>query len=97
VEERHFANWAVAAGIKARLDMFGILVLVFAAASSGGIMRDLLIGSVPPAAVKEWWYLRVSLAAGVIMFYWHPRFHHLRRMILVFDAAGLAVFAVAGA
>jgi uncharacterized membrane protein YeiH len=92
-----FALSGAAAGIRARLDLFGILVLSFAAASSGGIMRDLLIGSVPPAAVKEWWYVAVSLAAGLTMFYWYPRFHRLRSMILVFDAAGLAVFAVAGA
>lgn len=78
-----FALSGAAAGIRARLDLFGILVLSFAAASSGGIMRDLLIGSVPPAAVKEWWYVGVSLAAGLTMFYWHPRFHRLRSMILV--------------
>ena len=91
-----FALSGAAAGVKARLDMFGVLVLSFAAASSGGIIRDLLIGSVPPAAVKDWWYVGVSLAAGLAMFYWHPRFHRLRSTILVFDAAGLAVFAVAG-
>jgi uncharacterized membrane protein YeiH len=91
-----FALSGAAAGIKARLDVFGVLVLSFAAASSGGIIRDLLIGSVPPAAIKDWWYVGVSLAAGLTMFYWHPRFHRLRSTILVFDAAGLAVFAVAG-
>lgn len=91
-----FALSGAAAGIKAKLDMFGVLVLSFAAASSGGIMRDLLIGSVPPAAIQEWWYVGISLAAGLTMFYWHPKFHRLRTMILVFDAAGLAVFAVAG-
>jgi uncharacterized membrane protein YeiH len=91
-----FALSGAAAGIRARLDVFGVLVLSFAAASSGGIIRDLLIGSVPPAALKEWWYVGVSLAAGLVMFYWHPRFHRLQSTILVFDAAGLAVFAVAG-
>jgi uncharacterized membrane protein YeiH len=91
-----FALSGAAAGIKARLDVFGVLVLSFAAASSGGIIRDLLIGSVPPAAVKESWYVGVSFAAGLVMFYWHPRVHRLRSTILVFDAAGLAVFAVAG-
>ncbi len=91
-----FALSGAAAGIRARLDVFGVLVLSVAAASSGGIIRDLLIGSVPPAAIKQWWYLGVSLAAGLAMFYWHPRFHRLRTLILMFDAAGLAVFAVAG-
>jgi uncharacterized membrane protein YeiH len=92
-----FALSGAAAGIKARVDLFGVLVLSFAAASAGGIMRDLLIGSVPPAAVKDWWYVGVSLAAGLTMFYWHPRLHRLRSTILVFDAAGLAIFAAAGA
>jgi uncharacterized membrane protein YeiH len=91
-----FALSGAAAGIRARMDVFGVLVLSFAAASSGGMMRDLLIGSVPPAAVKEWWYVGVSIAAGLAMFYWHPKFHRLRNTILIFDAAGLAVFAVAG-
>lgn len=91
-----FALSGAAAGIKARLDVFGVLVLSFAAAASGGIMRDLLIGAVPPAAVKQWWYVAVSLAAGLAMFFWQPKFRRLRNTILVFDAAGLAVFAVAG-
>lgn len=91
-----FALSGAAAGIKARLDVFGVLVLSFAAASSGGIIRDLLIGSVPPAAIKIWWYPVVAFAAGLVMFYWHPRFHRLRGTILVLDAAGLAVFSVAG-
>ena len=43
-----FALSGAAAGIKERLDLFGVLVLSFAAATSGGITRDLLIGSVPP-------------------------------------------------
>jgi uncharacterized membrane protein YeiH len=91
-----FALSGAAAGIRGRMDVFGVLVLSFAAASSGGIIRDLLIGSVPPAAFKDWWYVGVSLAAGLTMFCWHPRFHRLPNTILMFDAAGLAAFAVAG-
>jgi uncharacterized membrane protein YeiH len=91
-----FALSGAAAGIRRRMDVFGVLVLSFAAASSGGIIRDLLIGSVPPAAFKDWWYVGVSLAAGLTMFRWHPRFHRLPNTILMFDAAGLAAFAVAG-
>jgi uncharacterized membrane protein YeiH len=87
------------AGIKERLDLFGVLVLSFAAASAGGIMRDLLIGAVPPEAISDWRYLGVSLLAGLIMFFWYPvsaRLDKLRNLVLIFDGAGLAVFAVAG-
>jgi uncharacterized membrane protein YeiH len=87
------------AGVKERLDLFGVLVLSFAAASAGGIMRDLLIGSVPPAAISDWRYLAVSLLAGLVMFFWFPRserLHKLSNFVLIFDGAGLALFAVAG-
>src|ERR1044072_7165070 len=95
-----FALSGGAAGGKERLDLFGVLMLSFAAASAGGIMRDLLIGAVPPAAISDWRYLAVSLLAGLIMFFWYPiseRLRTLRNHALVFDAAGLALFAVAGA
>lgn len=94
-----FALSGAVAGVKERLDLFGVLVLSFAAASAGGIMRDLLIGAVPPAAISDWRYLGVSLLAGLIIFVWFPRserLHKLGNLVLVFDGAGLAVFAVAG-
>jgi len=91
-----FALSGATAGVKRRLDLFGVLVLAFAAASSGGIVRDLLIGAVPPAAVSDWRYLAVSIVAGVTTFYWHPFIARLRSPVLVFDGAGLALFAVSG-
>ena len=54
------------AGVRRQLDLFGVLVLSFAASTFGGITRDLLIGSVPPAALQDWRYLGVSLLAGCI-------------------------------
>ena len=95
-----FALSGAVAGVRERLDLFGVLVLSFAAASAGGIMRDLLIGAVPPAAISDWRYLAVSLLAGLIVFFWYPiseRLRNLSNHVLVFDAAGLALFAVAGA
>src|ERR1700730_3563866 len=91
-----FALSGATAGVKRRLDFFGVLVLSFATANSGGIARDLLIGAVPPAAVSDWRYLAVSLLAGAITFYWHPVIDWLRSPVLVFDGAGLALFAVSG-
>jgi uncharacterized membrane protein YeiH len=54
------------------------------------------MGSVPPAAISDWRYLAVSLLAGVITFYWYSAVDRLRSPVLVFDAAGLALFAVSG-
>ncbi|HWJ95845.1 MAG TPA: TRIC cation channel family protein, partial [Telluria sp.] len=62
-----FALSGAAAAIKRRLDIFGVLVLSFAAAVSGGIVRDLLIGATPPAAINDVRYLAVSVLAGIVM------------------------------
>jgi len=92
-----FALSGAVAGVRRRLDLFGVLVLAFVAANSGGIVRDVLIGATPPAAIRDWRYLAASLLAGVLIFYWYPSIKRLRSPVLVFDAAGLALFCVAGA
>src|ERR1700676_4179239 len=92
-----FAISGATAGIRRRLDLFGVLVLSFAAANSGGITRDLLIGAVPPVAIEDWRYAAVALLAGVITFYGAELVERLHNPVLIFDAAGLALFAVAGA
>jgi uncharacterized membrane protein YeiH len=92
-----FALSGALAGAKRGLDLFGVLVLSFAAGNSGGITRDLLIGAVPPGAVGDWRYLGVSLLAGILTFYCSPLIVRMWNPILIFDAAGLALFAVTGA
>ena len=91
-----FALSGAAAGIRHRLDIFGVLVLAFVAANFGGITRDILIGSVPPVAIQDSRYVGVSVVAGVIAFFWYPVTERLRSPVLVFDALGLALFAIVG-
>jgi uncharacterized membrane protein YeiH len=92
-----FALSGATAGVRRRLDLFGVLVLSFAAANAGGIARDVLIGATPPAAISDWRYLAASIAAGVITFYGATAIERLRHPVLIFDSAGLALFAVTGA
>jgi uncharacterized membrane protein YeiH len=91
-----FALSGAMAGARHRLDLFGMLVLSFVAASSGGIARDLLIGAVPPAAIGDWRFIVVSSLAGLVTFYGYRTTNRLRNLILVFDGAGLSLFAVSG-
>lgn len=91
-----FALSGAMAGVRRRLDIFGVLVLSFAASTSGGIARDLLIGAVPPAALQDWRYLAVSIAAGLLCFFWSSLIEKLRNPVRMLDAMGLALFAVAG-
>jgi uncharacterized membrane protein YeiH len=92
-----FALSGAMAGVRHRLDMFGILVLAFAAGNAGGMTRDLLIGAVPPAAIADWRYIVVSLLAGLTTFWAYRAIRRIQDALLIFDAAGLAVFAVSGA
>ena len=92
-----FALSGATAGVKHRLDLFGVLVLSFAAGNSGGIARDVMIGAAPPAAISDWRYIAVSILAGLITFRWYRIINRLNSPVLVFDAAGLALFAVSGA
>ena len=91
-----FALSGAFAAARHRLDFFGIMVVSFAAGNFGGITRDLLIGAVPPAAISDWRYLAASLVAGVLTFFCYSYLERLRSTVLVFDAAGLALFAVSG-
>lgn len=91
-----FAISGAASGVKSRLDVFGVCVLAFVAANAGGMTRDVLIGAVPPAAINDWRYIAVSLIAGVTTFLWYHGVTRLQHIVLLFDAAGLATFAVAG-
>lgn len=92
-----FALSGALAAVKHRLDLFGILVLSLAAATFGGIGRDLLIGAVPPAALVDWRYIAVPLLAGVTVFFTYSATARLHTPVLIFDSAGLAIFAVSGA
>jgi uncharacterized membrane protein YeiH len=92
-----FALSGAMAGVKRKLDVFGVLVLSFAAANTGGVTRDVIIGAVPPAAISDWRYVGVSLMAGLLTFYFPSAVKQRWNPVLVFDAAGLALFAVSGA
>lgn len=92
-----FAISGAIAGARHKLDIFGVLVLSFAAATAGGIARDVLIGALPPASIEDLRYVAVSVLAGILTFFWYARVSRMRNAVLLFDAAGLGLFAVAGA
>ncbi len=91
-----FAISGATQGVRRRLDLFGVLVVAWAAGVAGGIARDLLIGAVPPAAIAEPRYFAVTIAAGLVGFYGSRQIGRLKTPVQLFDAAGLCLFAVTG-
>jgi uncharacterized membrane protein YeiH len=92
-----FAISGALVAVRHRLDLFGVLVLSFAAATAGGIVRDVLLGATPPTSIVDWRYLAVSMLAGLLTFYRYAQVERMRNPVQLFDAVGLALFAVLGA
>ncbi len=83
-------------GVRRRFDLFGVLFLSFVVAVAGGVMRDLLIGAVPPAAITEIHYFLIAMVGGLTTFYAYRRVASLQYQIQLFDAVGLGLFSVIG-
>ena len=82
--------------VRRRLDLFGVVVLSMASALAGGVARDLLIGATPPSSFRDDRYLIAALASGFAAFFFHGTINRLVKPVLVLDAVGLGLFAVAG-
>jgi len=83
--------------VKYELDLLGVLVLSVATGVGGGILRDLLIGSVPPSALRDETYLLVCILGGLLVFFAAPKIARRWDLVMVADAVGLGVFSAIGA
>lgn len=92
-----FAISGATAARQRGLDLFGICAIAFLVACGGGIVRDLCIGAIPPAGLSAWYYLATSLCATALTVGFYPVVRKLYQPVLLFDAAGLSLFAVTGA
>jgi len=90
-------NGALTALRVARLDIVGVVTLGMITAIGGGIIRDVMLDALPPATFKDWRYLAVAAAGGLIAFAFGRRLELLNTPINILDAAGLSLFAVTGA
>jgi uncharacterized membrane protein YeiH len=92
-----FAVTGALVAVRKNLDVFAALVLGGVTGLGGGFIRDVLIGAIPPAALADWRYLLVPVAAGMLTFAFHPAIGRMERVVTLFDSFGLALFCVTGA
>lgn len=90
-------NGALTAIRVAKLDVVGVVTLGMITALGGGVIRDIFIDALPPAAFSDWRYLAVAATGSLVAFAFGRRLDRLTNPILVLDAAGLSLFAVSGA
>ena len=93
-----FAFGGAGAAVDAGLDIFGVLVIGFTASLVGGLVRDVLIGDIPPAALRYMRYPVAAFAAGTVAIVVGAGVHELPVwLVITFNAAGLGLFSVTGA
>lgn len=91
-----FAVSGALQAVQKGMDIVGVLSLAIVTAVGGGLLRDLLIGAVPPAALTDPTLVPVALVGGLLVFATSGRVPLPRRPVLLFDAVGLGLFCVDG-
>lgn len=92
-----FAVSGALLAVRKNYDIVGMTVLAVITAIGGGVLRDVLLGALPPAVFTDPFALSIPIGATVIVFFAHARVNRIHAAMLVFDAAGLGLFCVAGA
>ncbi len=91
-----FAASGALAGVRRKMDIFGVMVLGLVTAIGGGTLRDLLLGDTPPFIFKNETYLYLSIAVSLLVFLFHDNLKFLHHPLTLFDAVGLGTFVVIG-
>jgi len=92
-----FAIAGALVGVQKRLDIFGVVILALTTALGGGMVRDVIIGNIPPAALRNESFVLLSVITAVLVFLIHEYIIKFNLLIQICDAIGLGAFAVAGA
>ena len=92
-----FAVTGALCGVHHRLDLLGVVVFGCTVGVGGGILRDMIIGATPVAALRDMSYLLICIASALTVFFIARYLSNLHRIIAFCDAVGLGVFTAIGA
>ena len=100
-----FAISGAMAAVEKRVDLFGVIFLGVTTSLAGGIIRDVVIGRVPPVAFSDYKYMAIAIVTSLIVFILARVYHEhykdnlelINTINNVFDAAGLGAFTITGA
>lgn len=93
------AAFAITGAFKAvehKSDIVGIIILATITGVAGGVLRDVVIGRIPPVAIANPLYVGIAIAMAVAIFFLYKSFKRYEGIVLKFDAVGLGVFTVIG-
>lgn len=91
-----FAISAASHGMKKRLDYFGVLVIAFVTSIGGGTVRDLLIGSLPVAWMRDGVLVTTILVSTIVTIFIRGLQKRFTITLFIFDSIGLGLFTLVG-
>lgn len=97
-----FAASGAMTGLRKGMDLFGVCILGLTTAVGGGVLRDVILGSTPPATFQNPIYATAAVLTSLVLFL--PRVRRLLNRsqhlydvtMLVMDTLGLGIFTVMG-
>ena len=88
-------------GNRQGFDPFGVIVLAIVSSVGGGTLRDLLIGATPVFWLTDMSYLATAIPVGLLTYFLAGKLEKgagkRMKLLLYFDAMGLALFTLTGA
>ena len=81
---------------KKEFDLFGVIIIAFATAVGGGMLRDVLIDAHPINWIGDLNYIWTILAAVVFTFLFKSKIAPLSKTMFLFDTIGIGVFTLLG-
>lgn len=97
-----FAASGAMTGLQKRMDLFGVCMLGVTTAVGGGVLRDILLGNVPPNMFRDPVYAATAVTVSLILFLPNIRrcltrdSRRFNLVLLVMDTLGLGIFTVTG-
>ena len=100
-----FASSGAMVAVRKRLDLFGIIVLGVITAVGGGMLRDLMIGNIPPNMFRNPVYVLAAFLTVLVLFLLFRCWPFLlgsryiegyEKIMYILDAIGLGAFTVIG-
>lgn len=91
-----FAASGAFSAMDRKLDPFGVVILSFVTAIGGGTLRDILIGNVPVAWLRNDITATVILITAFTTLFFGRYVKQFNKTLFLFDAMGLGVFTLIG-
>lgn len=100
-----FASSGAMLAIQKEMDLFGVVVLGVTTSVGGGMIRDLILGIIPPLMFQKPVYTIAAVVTSILLFMIIYIKHNMKtdkitaaynKIMLIFDTIGLGIFTVTG-